>query len=335
MSGADSFEHQTNLRQTIAMHKLLLLLLIPILQSFSYPSDPTYPSQLKRRANIAGGLAFLGKEKGILVGQNILPTSDLLQQGLQKGDTILSFNDQRVETSLNWDNMLAGFREGDRYNLTIKRGDKTLQQSITFTGLPKENWVGLETEYSFLSYAGKKFRVIITYPTIENTKPETPNSKPQSALFILPGYSCSSMELSGLPRKSGWGLLLKDLVTKSNMITMRVEKFGVGDSEGRCSGTDFNTEMEIYRTALRALFDNKRVDKSKVVIFGSSMGSMQSALLANEFPVKAVVASGTFIKSWYEHMLEIERRIMEMNGLSFSTIQDRSMKYGNYITMRW
>jgi len=278
-----------------------------------------HAQDLKRRANIAGGLGYLGKEKGVLVGQNILPTSDLLQQGLQKGDTILLFNGKKIENDIEWDNLLASFRERDRYDLTIKRGDKTFQQSITFTALPKENWPGYESEYTHITVAGKKVRVIVTYPL------SVAATSTQPAIFILPGLSCSSMELSGLPRKSGWGLLLEDLVIKSGMITMRVEKFGVGDSEGICSGTDFNTEMEIYRTALRSLFQNKRVDR--VILFGSSMGSMQSAILANEFPVKAVVASGTFLKSWYEHMLEIERRIMEMNGVPFSTIQDRSMKY--------
>jgi pimeloyl-ACP methyl ester carboxylesterase len=298
---------------------MLRILSLVCVLLFVYTRGET--QDLKRRANIAGGLVFLGSNKGVLVGQNFLSTSDLLQQGIQKGDTILLFNEKRIENSMQWENMLAGFREGDRYDLTIKRADKTLKQSITFTALPKENWPGLETEYSYVTVGGKKARVIVTYPT------QPKNDQPQATIFILSGLSCSSMELSGLPRKSGWGLLLEDLVTKSGMITMRVEKFGVGDSEGICSESDFNTDIEIYRSALRALFDNKRVDRNRVVLFGSSMGSMQAAIVANEFPVKAVVASGTFIKSWYEHMLEIERRIMEMSGVSFSIIQDRSMKY--------
>jgi pimeloyl-ACP methyl ester carboxylesterase len=320
-----------------------LLVFPPTFSDFPPPSGDEIKKQtilkswgvrenLPRRANIAGGLGYLGRDKGVLVGQNFLPTSDLLQQGLQKGDTILLFNGKKVENDIAWDNLLASFREGDQYDLTIKRGEKTLRQPITFSALPKENWPGHESEYTHVTVAGKKARVILTYPlsagVSSNAKAHGPTASAKldrTAIFILSGLSCSSIELSGLPRKSGWGLLLEDLVTRSGMITMRVEKFGVGDSEGSCSGTDFNTEMELYRTALRALFENKKVDR--VVIFGSSMGSMQAAILANEFPVKAVVASGTFIKSWYEHMLEIERRIMEMNGVSFATIQDRSMKY--------
>ena len=299
----------------MAKHLFILLLLSSFL-----PSHPSFGQELKRRANIAGSFNFLSREKGVVVGQNIFPTSDLLTQGLQKGDSVILFNGKNISNELEWEDMRARFREGEQYELTVKRGDKTFKQPIKFTALPKENWPSIQTEYTSIQCGGKNVRVIVTYP-IQSTNAVQP------ALFILSGLSCSTMELSGLPRLSGCGLLLKDLVTKSNTITVRVEKFGVGYSEGVCSETDFNTEMEIYRTALRELLQNKRVDPKKVVLFGSSMGSMQSAILANEFPVKAIVASGTFLKSWYEHMLEIERRIMEMSGLSFSAIQDRSMKY--------
>jgi pimeloyl-ACP methyl ester carboxylesterase len=275
-------------------------------------------AQESRRANLGSGLYFISKEKGVAISEYALPTSDLLKQGLQKGDSIIGINNKRIASETDWDDKHFAWRAGDNVELTVRRGEKTLKQSITFTALPKEKWNGLETDYSFINVSGKNVRVITTYPTTHEAQP---------ALFVLGGLSCSSMELSGLARESGWALLLKDLITKSNMITMRVEKMGVGDSEGSCSMTDFNTEMETYRAALRTLINNKRVDKSKIILFGSSVGSMQSVMLANEFPAHAVVASGTFLKSWYEHTLETERRVMEMDGLSFSAIQSRMIKY--------
>jgi len=104
------------------------------------------------------------------------------------------------------------------------------------------------------------------------------------------------------------------------MVVMRVDKPGVGDSQGDCTNTDFITELEGYRAAIRSLKQKSYIDTTKIVIYGSSMGSALAPLLVNEFGLAGVISDGVFFKTWFEHMLEIERRIRQMSGDNESTI---------------
>lgn len=56
-------------------------------------------------------------------------------------------------------------------------------------------------------------------------------------------------------------------------MTLRIEKPGVGDSEGGpFAELDFTTELDIYRQALKQLKEQPEVDAEHVFIFGHSMG---------------------------------------------------------------
>ena len=62
-------------------------------------------------------------------------------------------------------------------------------------------------------------------------------------------------------------------IAKSGYVTMRVEKPGVGDSEGGpFADLDYNTEIDIYRQALKQLKAQPEVDNDNVFICGHSMG---------------------------------------------------------------
>jgi len=117
-----------------------------------------------------------------------------------------------------------------------------------------------------------------------------------------------------------WTKVIKDLVEKTGMVVMRIEKPGVGDSEGACSQTDFHTELEGIREGIRLLKSKAYVDTTNIIVLGSSMGSAIAPTMANEFGLAGVISDGTFFKTWYEHMLEIERRIKQMEGHTESEI---------------
>ena len=51
-------------------------------------------------------------------------------------------------------------------------------------------------------------------------------------------------------------------------------------------------------------------------IYGNSMGSAIAPYMANKYSLNGVISEGTFFRTWFEHMLEIERRIKQMQGLS-------------------
>ena len=56
------------------------------------------------------------------------------------------------------------------------------------------------------------------------------------------------------------------------------------------------------------------------------MGSALAPFLANKTGVAGIISDGTFVKTWFEHMLEIERRILTFQGNSPAQVMDKINK---------
>lgn len=241
--------------------------------------------------------------------------SPLAKAGIQVGDVLLSVNNNAIENGNQWWDMIYGLRAGNTYHLSFKRGLTVFQKNVQFEALPRETYSKLETEYGWIvSDYGIKQRTILTLP--KNVEKKVP------AIFVVGGLSCSSIEYTP-GRKSNFIRSLRDIIQHSNMAVFRIEKPGVGDSEGRCSETDFTTELNGYEVALKTLLADKRIAKDKVVVYGSSMGSALAPYFANQYGLAGVISDGTFYRSWFEHMLEIERRILAMKGDDQATINHK------------
>ena len=270
-----------------------------------------HAQELSRRASWGARLRALPDQPGALISF-IEPGSPLLQAGLLENDIVLQVQGQSILSDEMLTTVTYGLRASTPIELLIRRELEVFSTSVQLRELEKEKHVGLEVFYEDItSDYGIRQRVIIT-------KPEGVDS-PQPAIFLLQGLSCSSIE--NYPgRGSNWAKQIEYIVEKSGMVVVRVEKPGVGDSEGDCASTDFVTELEGYRAAIRLMKQKDYVDKSNIVVYGSSMGSALAPMLVNEFGLAGVISDGTFFKTWYEHMLEIERRIRQMSGDDESTI---------------
>jgi pimeloyl-ACP methyl ester carboxylesterase len=107
------------------------------------------------------------------------------------------------------------------------------------------------------------------------------------------------------------------------MVTMRVERPGLGDSEGPdCGDATLEDDMAGFRAGLQRLRAMPGVDPSRIFIVGASVGGALAPILAKEGPVKGVVSIGGFTKTWHEHMLEIERRRLVLEGHTPSEVND-------------
>lgn len=151
---------------------------------------------------------------------------------------------------------------------------------------------------------GNRLRTLITVPHKEGRLP---------AIFLAGWLSCDSVEI---PAKGGDGVshLLRQLITDSGAIVARVDKPGVGDSEGNCAETDFDTELSGYRAAFGDLRAHPRVDPTRIVLLGISNGAGFSPLVAEGTPVAGFVSIGAWSKTWFEHMIELERRRLALEG---------------------
>ena len=237
--------------------------------------------------------------------------SPLAQAGISAGDIIISVDGQLATADL-WSDIVYGLRASKTTEIVVKSGVQSRTVELSLTPLALETHPDIDTYYEqFTTRYGLTQRAIITRPKNKTGK--------QPALYMIGGLSCSSMEVYS-NRGGNWPKVIRDLVEKTGMVVMRIEKPGVGDSEGACSQTDFHTELEGIREGIRLLKSKPYVDSTNIIVFGSSMGSAIAPSMVNEFGLAGVISDGTFFKTWYEHMLEIERRIKQMEGHSQSEI---------------
>jgi pimeloyl-ACP methyl ester carboxylesterase len=108
--------------------------------------------------------------------------------------------------------------------------------------------------------------------------------------------------------------ILNEFAT-SGYVTVRVEKPGVGDSEGGpFAEVDFATELDAYRQAMTNVRKYTFVDVDNFFMFGHSMGGVFAPIIASETPIRGIAVYGTVAKTWTEYFLENWRRQAVLAG---------------------
>lgn len=288
----------------------LITLLFALLLGAASIMPASAQEELARRAQWDAGFERLA---GAGVRITALETgSSLAVAGAQVGDVLVKVDGTAITSGAGWADLSDALVAGRAYRLDIRRGSAPLVLTASFDPIPFEAYDGIDVTYGeIVSDYGIRQRVIVT-------RPEGATGA-QPAIFVLQGLSCSSIEYWP-GRGSNFIRSLQGLVTNSGMVVMRTEKPGVGDSEGDCSKTDFQTELNGYETAIAHLKSLPYVDPDRILVYGSSMGSALAPYFANKFGLNAVLSDGTYYRTWFEHMLEIERRIKQMQGHSESDI---------------
>jgi pimeloyl-ACP methyl ester carboxylesterase len=162
---------------------------------------------------------------------------------------------------------------------------------------------------------GHRLRTMVTIPHREGRLP---------AVFVAGWLSCDSVEVRP-GAKDGTSLLLRQIIEESGAVVYRVDKPGVGGSEGNCRDTDFYTELSGYRAAFAAFKSHARVDNARTVILGISNGGGFSPLLAEGSRVAGYVSVGGWSQTWFEHMIGLERRRLALAGRP-ATARNADMK---------
>jgi pimeloyl-ACP methyl ester carboxylesterase len=149
--------------------------------------------------------------------------------------------------------------------------------------------------------------------------------------------SCDSVEAPA-GTKDESGLVFRGLAQLPNFVLFRMDKHGVGDSEGVCSETDFDSELAGYRAAFRAMKNYDFIDTKQIYILGISNGGGFAPLVpeseTERAQVRGYISVGGWVKTWFEHMLEIERRRFALIGKSPGEVNDR-MKDAVTLYQEW
>lgn len=163
----------------------------------------------------------------------------------------------------------------------------------------REHFQNAEALYDWVNDSqGNRLRTIVTRPN------NAPGKVP--AIFFVAWLSCDSVEYAG-GETDAFGAILWRLIENSGFATMRTDKEGVGESAGNCAKTDFLTELGGYRAAFDSLNKYPFIDLNRVFVIGLSNGGGTSPLVAQGHPVRGYIAASSWGRTWYEHMLELER----------------------------
>jgi pimeloyl-ACP methyl ester carboxylesterase len=155
------------------------------------------------------------------------------------------------------------------------------------------------------------------------TRPASPPRQQLPALLFVQWLSCDPVTVT--PGVSdGWQDVLRALVQRSGMIVARTEKPGLGGSGGpACEELGYDEEVVVHRAALEHLRRAGRVNPDSIFIFGGSMGGTIAPQLASGLGatgVRGVIVAGTTAGTWLEHMIALDRRVMELRGLRPDTV---------------
>ncbi|HEU5169610.1 MAG TPA: alpha/beta hydrolase [Gemmatimonadales bacterium] len=269
------------------------------------------PPPLRRRPAWGGGIAPPADSTGATVGR-VAPGSAAERAGVKVGDRLVWLDGQSAADPPAFMRRYRALRAGDTLRAQVTRDGVAAPFAVTIPlePLPAERIPGAIVTYgSVVTDRGVRLRTIVTRP--ERARGKLPG------LMLVGWLSCSSVEI---PAQGGDGLaqVFKAIAARSNTVFLRVEKAGVGDSEGDCDATDLDAELAGYRAALDALRRRPDVDSTRIYLFGASIGGalapVVAAMLPPAAPVRGIIVTGGFAKTWLEHQLEQERRRLALLG---------------------
>jgi pimeloyl-ACP methyl ester carboxylesterase len=181
-------------------------------------------------------------------------------------------------------------------------------QVPTASAVKHEHFQNAEITYHWVQdNRGERLRVFVTRP--RNATGKIP------AIFFVGWLSCDSVEYPD-GETDGFGAIFHRLVEQSEYATMRLDKPGVGESQGDCAKTDFTTELSGYQAAYDELLKYDFIDPERIIVLGLSNGGGTSVLVPRHHRARGYIAASSWGRSWYEHMLEMERVRLTKAGKS-------------------
>src|SRR6266568_6027551 len=181
----------------------------------------------------------------------------------------------------------------------------------------RENFRNADVTYDWVTdNQGNRLRTFVTRPKAAQRK--------VPVIFFVGWLSCDSVEYAN-GESDGFGAIFWRLIEQSGYATIRLDKPGVGESQGNCAKADFLTELSGYQAAFRSISKYDFMDRDRIFVVGLSNGGGTSVLVPSELPVRGYIAASSWGRTWFEHMLELERVRLTRAGKSAAEI-DQAMK---------
>ena len=284
----------------------------------------TVSTELPRRGYL--GVRLTHATQPVAGGQvaRLRPGGAAEQAGLKTGDVITRVNGRPFASATEVAQFVRRPAAGEKLALTIVRAGATQQIELTPPEFPRESYAHADIVYNHVTDAkGQRLRLTVTKP--KNATGKVP------VIFIAGWLSDNPVESPDIMQDE-ISQLFRGLIENSGFAMVRVDKPGSGDSDGAAATGDFDTELAGYQLAFREMARFDFLDLGRVFVFGLSNGGGFAPLVAQGAPVRGYVSMGGWVKTWYEHMLEIERRIATLSGQTPGAVNARQKQIAELYT---
>lgn len=285
------------LNATVAIASAMLAVVLHA----AMPAPPDQP--LPRRAGPLG-LRFGSAAIDQLAVESVVPGSPAAKAGVAAGCVLQSVNGKEIHSRDELREAMRNVKGGETVQLAVKHGNEPVKTVAVTAEAASETLVGSTVTYDSVRVPdGYRLRTIVTEP---KDSPLAKDGKLPAFMYVS-GIICDTVDRPTQPDAPDTRIV--HAMADAGFVTMRVDKPGVGDSEGPpCSEIDLQTELAGYTAALKQLAAMPGVDPSRIYVFGHSMGGVLAPYMAKEVPVRGTIVYGTIVRTWFEYQLENVRR---------------------------
>lgn len=234
--------------------------------------------------------------------------------GVRAGDVVVTLADAPLRTPAELAVALRRAGGEQEVPLVLERGTVRSTLVAAVERCPAEASASAAVLYDHVESEGERLRTIVTRPHARGRHP---------AVLFVQGLSCATIDFASAPHAPtcqlihGWAA--------HGLLSMRVEKRGVGDSEGaEAEQVDFDTEVAGVRAALRALAARDDVDPDCIFVFGHSVGGRIAPLLASEVKLRGLLTYGAPVTTrWIDVLATTTREQLALRGVDVLDIERR------------
>jgi len=265
------------------MKHWLILLCTGLLSLFQTVQAQSENDPLPRRGYFGVGLEKADNGARVF---SVAPDSTAAAAKIVVGDVIEAVDGRPSVTTEAVIALIGRHKAGESLKIDIRRDGNLRTIEAILKPYPLEQMANATLQYrSVVALPNVRLRTILSIPS------SPPNSR-FPAVLLVQGGGCGSIDTPFSPTVAQPGLM--HLIGSQGFVTMRVDKSGVGDSQGApCDSIGFKEELAGYQAALAALRSHPSVNPDQIYLLGISLGGVFAPLLAAETKVAGISVWGT------------------------------------------
>jgi uncharacterized protein len=240
------------------------------------------------------------------------PRDEALGRKLKLGDDVLAINGERIISLAHLRTKAAAVAAGSTCTIKVLREGAALDVNLASRPMPLEMLSAgvVELDHVLWSTGNEvvRLRAIWTRPAQLPTR---------AVVWLLPSAAWITQESPLDPLDPTFQLI--DSLSSNGAATLRIDRAGLGDSEGtHASQLDFKAEMSMWEAGRRYFIE--RTCGTRRCLFGRSLGGILAPLVARGQAIDAICVWGTSSLNWHEASLESVEHQRSLRGASGDTL---------------